>query len=487
MNSASRRKSLPQKLFLVLLLLFSIMIVCCFSATLDWQMGWDTAPIHYTAWRILQGDRLYEDVFDVSWPASPLVHMLSIAVFGKTDVGFRLFDLVWVCFLNATMFIFLRKPRWKAAAAASLCFCACYLAAGETNMQEREIQMLPFLILTLHFTGLSIERKRSLYAFLAGFFLGFVTFIKPFPVALLAMLLVYLVVAFVQSGDAKALPAVVASLCGGFLIPGVLILLWLYQMNAVQSFWQLVVFIHYRLYRSLYNGTPAVILGRFALWTLPAWPVLISVVRVKRMDLRMQLALIGAAYGLIHYFIQSKGWSQHIYIVVTFFLVTGFSAVDIVLQGPNPRWRYAAVVLTGITLLLLSPLYLINLERLKKKNLEYVESAMNDLRPLVKTGDEVQPIENMAGLINAIYRLNLRIPARYLHSYPFFHATGNQKDDFIARLSSDRVQVIIIDGDDVALIHHEYPALEELLEKDCYRYQSNELYSIYLKKRKGKD
>ncbi|OHD73866.1 MAG: hypothetical protein A2177_14345 [Spirochaetes bacterium RBG_13_68_11] len=492
-NSSTGNALLPQRLFLVFLFLFAIMIMYCLSLTLDWQMAGDTSPIHYTAWRILQGDRLYEDVFDVSWPGSPLIHMLAIAVFGKTDFGFRMFDLLWICLLCASLFVFFQKPRWRGATAASLCFIACYLAAGELDMQEREIQMLPFLILALHFIGLSVERKRSVFAFVAGFLLGFVVYIKPFPAVLLAMLLVFLLITVPRNGDARATLAVVSSLCGGFLVPSALIHLWLWRMNAVQSFWQLVLFIHYRLYRGLNNTAAADVVSRFVVWTIPTWPVLVSMVRVRRIDPRMQLALIGLAYGLFHYFYQSKGWSQHVYIAAAFFLVTGFYSIDLVVRGTSTRWRYASVAFTAITLLLLSPLYLIRLERLKKVDLVYVQSAMSDLLPLVKTANEVQPIENMAGLINALYRLNLTIPARYLHSYPFYHSTGDEqadayfqamKADFIARLSEERVRIIIVDHDDVPRIQREYPALAELLEHECYLHTSNEFYSIFVKREK---
>jgi hypothetical protein len=493
-HSKSWSELLPKVIFLALLLAFAVLIAYCFSFTLGWQMGWDTAPIHYTAWRILQGDRLYEDIFDVSWPASPLIHMLAIAVFGTSDLGFRLFDLAWICFLCGSLFVFFRTSGWKGATAASLCFIACYLAPGETNVQEREIQMLPFIILALHFIGRGIERKSGWFALAAGFLLGFIVYLKPFPVVLLAMLLVFLLVTAARTADWRATPAIVAGLCGGFLIPSALIHLWLWRMGAVQSFWQLVVFIHFRLYRTLYNSTPAVIVSRFVLWTLPTWPVLISMVRVKNLDLRMQLALVGAAYGLFHYFVQSKGWSQHVYLPIAFFLICGFHAVDTVLRGTSRPWRYVSVAGTAITLLLLSPLYLMSMDRLKKRDLESVQAAMNDLAPLVTTGDEVQPVENMAGLINAIYRMRLRIPARYLHSYPFFHATGNEKADayfasmkadFVARLSDDRVRVIIVDADDLAMIGSGYPALAALLEDECVLHAANAWYSIFVKRARG--
>jgi hypothetical protein len=490
-DANSHLESLPHGMYLFLLLLYSILIVFCVAQTLDWQIGWDASPIQYTAGRILQGDRLYEDIFDVSWPGSILVHMAAIGIFGRADLGFRLFDLAWICFLCVSIFLFFGKTRWRGAAAASLCTIACYLAAGETNMQEREIQMLPFLILALHFTGLSIERNRKVFAILSGFFLGFVVYIKPFPVVLLALLIAFVSVVYALRSDARSLLAGVGLLVGSFLIPSALIHAWLWRMDAVQSFWHLMVAIHYRLYRTLYNSAPSVILSSFAMWTLPAWPVAVGMFLARKLDLRMKLLLTGVAYGLFHYFYQGKGWSQHIYIVAIFLLMAGFYSIDLLLRGQRHGLRYVAVALAAGTLLLTSPVYLMSLDRLKKHDLTYVESAMEDLKHLLRAGDEVQPLENMAGLINAMYRLNLRIPARYWHSYPFFHSTGNakadqylqsMKEDFIARLSKEKVRIIIIDHNDLPEIDRQFPALAELLAEKCFLYKSNGFYAIYLKR-----
>jgi len=175
--------------------------------------------------------------------------------------------------------------------------------------------------------------------------------------------------------------------------------------------------------------------------------------------------------------------------------MAGFFAVDSLLRGPRPVLRFAAMALTAATMLLASPLYLMSLDRLRRHDLTYVDSAIDDLAPLVRTGDDVQPIENMAGLIDVMYRMDLRIPARYWHSYPFFHLTGNakadrylqsMKDDFIARLSEERVRIIIIDHEDLAEIDRAFPALAALLAEQCSLYRANSYYSIYLKREGGR-
>jgi hypothetical protein len=489
-----RRDSIPATACVLLLLLFAALIVWCLAQTLDWRIGWDAAPIHYTAWRILQGDRLYADIFDVSWPGSVLLHAAAIGLFGRTDLAFRLFDLAWIGVIGASMLLYFGRTAWKGAVGAALCTIACYLAAGETNQQEREIQMLPFLILALHCAGLGIERKRRLLLLPSGLLLGFVVYLKPFPVVLCAMLAVFILASPAFGSGAKPRLAAIGCFGAGFAVASLLIHAWLWRMDAVSSFWQLAIVIHYRLYRSLYNSAPSVILSRFVLWTLPAWPVCAGIVLARKLDTRLALLLIGIGYGAFHYVYQGKGWSQHIYIVLAFAFMAGFSAVDSLLKGPHRALRYVAVALSAATMMLVSPLYLMSLARLHRHDLAYVESAMEDLRPLVRTRDEVQPIENMAGLIDAMYRMDLRIPARYWHSYPFLHLTGNpradrclqsMKDDFIARLSTEEVRIIIIDHADLTDIDRAFPALAALLAGRYSLYAANDRYSIYLRRGHG--
>ena len=64
--------------------------------SVHWPLIHDAPIMHYIAWQILHGGVPYRDILDMNLPGVYLLHILVLKVFGPSDGGWRLFDLVWL-------------------------------------------------------------------------------------------------------------------------------------------------------------------------------------------------------------------------------------------------------------------------------------------------------------------------------------------------------------------------------------------------------
>ena len=76
--------------------------------SLDWPLISDTPIYHYIAWLISIGKVPYKDIFDMNFPGTFLLHLFAIKVFGSGDLGWRIFDLLWLNMINVCVFYYLK-------------------------------------------------------------------------------------------------------------------------------------------------------------------------------------------------------------------------------------------------------------------------------------------------------------------------------------------------------------------------------------------
>src|SRR5690348_1969435 len=89
----------------LLCLLLSSTVVCGI-ASVGWPLIHDAPLMDYIAWRIASGAVPYRDIFDMNMPGTYLIHTVALRLFGNSDLGWRLFDLLWLGLTAMTVYLF---------------------------------------------------------------------------------------------------------------------------------------------------------------------------------------------------------------------------------------------------------------------------------------------------------------------------------------------------------------------------------------------
>lgn len=496
-NSFNLKKQINEKnIYLIALTAFAISVLYSLSKTIGWQIYWDTPPIHYTAWRILNGERLYSDVYDVNWPGSHLIHMLAITIFGESDLGFRIFDFFWILFIGFSIFLLFSKNKPIEIISALFCFIAYYIGSNITMMQQREIHMLPFIILSLHFFANYFDKKGARNLIYSGFFLGFSFFIKPLSALLAAVLFIYLTIKSYQKISLKEYVKNSALFGIGFASLPAIISIWLYKQQALLDFFNIAYVIHFKLYSNLYSTPFDKILITFFKTNFYIIPLLLASIFYaftnKIICSRFSIILLGVLYGILHLFAQKKGWGQHHVIFFSISILAGFYFFSDLIKINKLKTSYFFLRFCILTLFLLSPLYFIKENNLSAANMNEIKQLENDLSAITKPGDYVQPFETMDGIINAIYNLKLLVPARSLHNFIFFNSPNtsygkkviqNLKNDFVKRIQDKNVKIIVFkEWYDEYNHRNLFPEFYSILNSNYSLYKRSGTYLIYIKK-----
>ncbi len=121
----------------------------------------------------------YRDLFDMNMLGTYFINCIQGRLFGYEDLGFRVFDLLYLLVLSSMTYLWIKHIDKYVAVFASLVFPIVYLQYGPTMSMQREyLALLPFVFSLV----LLIPKRRSLGKFrllAAGFLWGLSALIKP--------------------------------------------------------------------------------------------------------------------------------------------------------------------------------------------------------------------------------------------------------------------------------------------------------------------
>jgi hypothetical protein len=202
-------------------------------------------------------------------------------------------------------------------------------------------------------------------------------------------------------------------------------------------------------------------LARPSHWELPRGTVPLAFVVVatvtwavveRRLGTRHVVALLGVAYGVLHFFGQGKGWEYHFYPLAAFAAALAFSAVDPVLGARRPS--FAVPLVGGLAALLLvladkgheavgaGADWLWDKERV-------VRQLASDLAPGLRGDDTVQVLDSAEGGIHALFRLGVAEPTRFIYDFHFYHDVNapeiqQLRTEFIRELDARPPRFIVL-------------------------------------------
>jgi len=417
----------------------AVAIAWCLVASLRWPLIHDAPLMDYIAWRVMSGAVPYRDIFDMNMPGTYLIHIVALRVFGSGDLGWRLFDLVWLALTAAALHAFCRPiSRWGGGLAAAF-FVAYHLGQGALSLGQRDFLLCLFLVLGAHLAALSVERAGSArLSFLAGGVLGFGATVKPHAALYAAFVLAVLVASWWRRERPRALLNAAAYLAGTAVAPA-LIGLWLASVGGLDPLIEMVTRYLIPYYPRLGGFSPALLAWQLLkpnlFWVLVAaapWE------RAER-EPRLALAVLGAVYGVLHYALQQRGWWYHEYPFHAFLFILVAMSLAGLLARPEARSKACALL---CLLLLEYPLALTagraareprsgGLAPAKKRVLD---SLVAYLGPRVDPRhDTVQTMDTAAGGVNALFVLRVREATRFLYDFHLLYFT---REPYVRQLQS---------------------------------------------------
>ena len=412
-----------------------------------WPLFHDAPVLHYIAWRIGAGDVPYRDLFEINAPGAYLIHLAAWRLGGLSDLTWRLYDLGWLALAAAAAFVFARAWGVVAATGAAAFFALYHLAGSPWEAGQRDFFLCPFLLAGAAGVVRWAERSDRCALALAGLSLGAATTIKP-HVALL--ILMFGAVIVVRAKRQALTP--LALYAGAAAVAPLAIVGWLAAAGALTAWRELVVDYLVPVYTGL---RPA---ARWEVYRPHAWaPIAVGVVLSmavavarRALSVRHVVAMLGVAYGVLHYVIQGKGWDYHLYPLVAFAAVTLFAELE-----PALAWRpravgmpLAACCLAAATLLGARGLDAVPTYFASAK-VTHVRHVVGDLARMTRPDDLVQVLDTTEGGVHALLLLGLRQPTRFLCDFPLFATpaapiTARYRAEFIAGFDARPPRAVVV-------------------------------------------
>ncbi|MCA9473303.1 MAG: glycosyltransferase family 39 protein [Nitrospirales bacterium] len=468
--------------------------------SIHWPLLHDALLMHYISSRILSGAVPYRDLFDMNMPGTYVIHMAVLSAFGKSDIAWRMFDLLWLTFSAWTIGHFCHSYGRIQAYFAALFYMAVHLSAGPSQMGQRDFLMCPFLMLSAHYMALSLETtEHRHFLFWAGFFLGLAMTIKPSASFLLGMFCILYI--YLSQHENSMAPIKLIRLFAGACIGPILALTWVLITGGIYAFWEMVT--HWLpLYGGLERATATALL--LTVWSglklaLPACLLSLPLFWFAKPIFnhpRLLILLLGSSYAALQYIIQGKGWPYHLEPFYFFF----FTMITILFSSFTlKRYRFIRHGITTVLCFLALPMTINAIVNsrghddilLTKK--PSVTQLVADLSAIeLNEAETVQVLDSTTGGIHALYRLGLRQPTRFIYDIQFFTGTDqpyiqNLRREFIEALKALQPAAIVVFHDtwippyDISRFDT-FPQFSDFLKNRYQLERKREAYSLYIEK-----
>jgi hypothetical protein len=460
--------------------------------SLHWGLTLDSPFFHFIAWRIQQGDVPYRDLADLNWPGIYLIHMAILKTVGGSDAAFRAFDLTWLAGTAALLWAFCRRFGRFAGPSAALLYCAFHISNGPTNAGQRDYFQFTFLLAGAWLVARFCESAGAWRLVLAGLALGFGISVKPHAGLLWLALAAYAAWHAHRTGKGWLLPfaAVIAGGCASLAA----VALWLWRLGGLGSFFETLRAFALPVYATMATMSYYDCLRTRPLEVLASAGILIASAATRRRGVRSDLLVIGVIYGLIHYFIQKKGWGYHVYPMIGFSSALAGSWV-VRLDWKNcrirPAWVAAAVVGFIFTVGWWNDrLYEFTNVGLVARNVAL--AIQSDLEPVLTPGGTVQVLDTATGGLHALFRLRVKQPTRILGDGGLFFGPDTAfrhavQADMIEKLEKSPPDAIVFAKLGFPSGRYErinsFPALRQFLETRYVVRVDKPHYRIYVPKK----
>ncbi|MEX2116839.1 MAG: hypothetical protein WEB37_08125 [Bacteroidota bacterium] len=478
------------------LIVLAVALALFVLLSLQWRFQHDTALLFYISFLFEHfGYFPYRDVFDVNLPLTYLTYAMIGRFTGYSDLGVRFADLTMLGGLMLMtwqwMKIFGRHVAW----AGAIVFGLVYLRLGPAVSLQREfLILLPVLGGILAFTQLR-RFKPEVRAALSGFLFGIACLIKPHAVLAFPILVMF-EIAEQRTNIRSVLVQTVLPAIGGFLVPILVFLIYLTRFEALQPFLS-VIRQYYPLYAQL-NGEQSTLaegerlgyllhgyfqFGGFGWWWIPALWGLYAFLRTQpnKNQRRQAILLLTLMIGYSLYPVFSgKFWHYHWLLFAYFSVQAGALSLDQADATPVVRRMGPIAMFLGFAFFAATPTTFM-LDQIRSGGIQPIKGGRVDaiseyLRPRLRPGDTVQPLDWTGGAAHALLLAEARPATRFVYDVMFYHHisgkyTQGLRREFVTQLQLSEPRFIVeVFGEDKPWVKgedttREFPELKSLLQE----------------------
>jgi hypothetical protein len=469
--------------------LFALIAAVLLWFSLPWPLIHDAPTLHYIATRIAAGAVPYRDVFDMNQPGAYLVHRAVVAWLGAGDVAWRGFDVAWLVLTCVAAAIYARPWGTAAAGGAAALFAVYHVTGGAWQAGQRDFLLCVWLLgaAAAAVAWLEDATAGAWRLAAAGFVLGAGIALKPHAV----IFAVALGVVIARAARRRSVGvAALALYTGGLAVVPLAVAAWLVARGAFDAWREILFGYLLPLYARLTRPED------WNFWRVEVWYAigaavvlsLAATVWERRFGWRHGIAVLGLAYGVLHYVGQGKGWEYHLYPLAAFAAVLAFSTVE----GLLARRRRAAgglvalILVAGAAVLARRGWDATNARWVWDK--EYVVRLLAaDLGLNMRPMDRVQMLDTTEGGTHALLRLGVPSATRFIYDFHFFHDVDHPtiqrlRAEFVRDLAArpPRFVVVFTRGWPSGKLERitRFPALNDFLEANYRAVQRRNPYLI---------
>ncbi len=416
----------------------SVVLVACtvlfFFLSWHWPLVGDASLIHYIVFLMEHGMAPYRDAGDMNMPMAFLIEWAGIHWFGGGDVAWRCFDF-FVLGLAAAAMVVMGWRRARLGTLFALClFVLVHGRDGFAQAGQRDLVLAVNLLVATALLFVAVRRGRPWLAAGFGLFAGVAASVKPTALPLALVLLALAVVAlrqrklrlqgYVWAAGLAGLLGPLASL--GFLVREHAVRAFLEGLRTVVPFY--VSLGHRPLgYLLLHSVSP--LLAVVVLWAVTV------VLDRPRLDWERAALLAGAAFGLVSYVAQARGFPYYRYTLLAFLLPLMGIDFAAALMPEWVGWRArgawgAAVAGLAVVALVIAPGSILAMRRFDPGSIDFIASLQDNLQRLGGAGlnGNVQCIDSVSGCGTVLYRMRLVQATGVLSDFLLFGSSATPAD-----------------------------------------------------------
>ena len=428
---------------ILLLAPFAVLLAILAARSLTWRIEHDLPLAHYSAFMHAEyGTKPYEQLFEISFPGTILVHLGITSVFGYGDRGLMVANAVWFAALAGVTWALMRRFGRVVAAGAVTFFGLAYFASGQGMMMQRDCILILFIAaaLVVHAREFGRELGPTAGRAIVGLLIGAAAAIKPHAAVALLPILVDDLSPMRLGRAGRALFAYGA----GFAVPWACVFAWLLAAGGFSGWLEmsrsyLPLYLHMTGDHKTIQGTARILdlacgflaFGEHTAWFLGAGAgAAIALTRIDRHspDWRVGRLLLGEALAFAVYPVfAGQFWSYH-YMPFVYFLTLLASLCLVRLASPHSTTEALLPKVALLVSLLANGAIVTAAARLgRQEAVGYgeVDEMAAFLEGHLRPGDTVQPLDWTGGAVHAMLIARARLATRFMYDYHFYHHVSN--------------------------------------------------------------
>lgn len=429
MTTASQDR-LISKLRLLLVVALLVGAASYLYISIHWALICDSPIMHYVNFLMQHGYQPYQNITDNNMPGAYLTESWAMHLFGSGDIGWRFYDFFLLFLTTAAMIVMARQDDSLAGLLAGCFFLLQHGSEGAVAAGEREQLITALVLVGYAFLFTAVRRKIPLFLLGFGFVSSLAASIKPtiFPLGVILLILAV----FVLKKRGERLGRYLAWAAAGYAIPLVIVLAFLMHHHAIGPFWFVIHSItpaYVGLAHPSFADMLRLLLPRDVRWFVLFIGVPAALAKMRWGWERWALVL-GAAAGLLSFFLQHKGFNHHRYVFLALLLF--LIATDLMRNLKASGWpRLVSVAGVLIVIFYFVPNYIRNIRKLAGDSV-LTQTLETDLTHLGgrQLQDKVQCFDLVYGCLNSLYHLDIVQNTGFTGDLLFFFPKSGRAVDY---------------------------------------------------------